>query len=118
MRELFNDILRIDGVKGVLLLSFSGKPIFKEFKYALKEFPEKFDWRALMEPLAGMRETDLIFEKGRVYIRRTGLGYLIILTGLFAPVAILRLNCDILMPSLVPSKRPSVWGRFLRKSER
>jgi hypothetical protein len=118
MREVFKDILSIDGIKGVLLVSFSGKLLFKEFGYALQTFAEKVDWRDLVDNLEGMQETDLIFEKGRVYIRRTELGYLIIFMGLFTPIAILRLNCDIVMPSLVPSKPSRRWGRFLRKSER
>ncbi len=116
MRELFNDILSTKGVKGILLFSFSGDLIFKEFISPIKEGPEHLDWSFFIESLEGMRETDLVFEKGRIYIRRTELGYLIILIALFVPIAMIRLNCDILLPSLTHSKSGKKFGRFFKKS--
>jgi hypothetical protein len=35
--------------------------------------------------------------------------------GLFTPPAMLRLNCDILLPALAPEKPAKKWGLFLRK---
>jgi hypothetical protein len=116
MRELFNDILRTQGVKGILMFSLSGDLIFKEFTAPIKEDPESRDWSFFIESLEGMRETDLVFEKGRIYIRRTELGYLIILMALFVPIAMIRLNCDILLPSLVPTQSGKKFGRFFKKS--
>lgn len=116
MRELFNDILSTKGVKGILLFSFSGDLIFKEFISPIKEEPEHLDWSFFIESLEGMRETDLVFEKGRIYIRRTELGYLIILMALFVPIAMIRLNCDILLPSLTHSKSGKKFGRFFKKT--
>ena len=115
MRDLFKDILNLEGVKGVVMFSNSGDLIFKEFTHALKRDPENLNWHLLIESLDGMRETDLIFENGRIYIRKTDLGYLVILMGLFAPAAMLRLNCDILLPALAPAKPAKKWGLFLRK---
>jgi hypothetical protein len=116
MRELFKDILSTKGVKGILLFSFAGDLIFKELISPIKEEPEQRDWSFFIESLEGMRETDLIFEKGRIYIRRTELGYLIILMSLFVPIAMIRLNCDILLPSLTQSKSGKKFGRFFKKS--
>ena len=104
MRELFDDILNIDGVKGLILLSFRGEIIFRELNHSVPENVENRDWRLLIESLANIRETDLIFEKGRLYIRRTGLGFLVVLMGSFVPIAMMRLQCDILLPSLKPAK--------------
>jgi hypothetical protein len=114
MRELFNDILNIEGVKGVMLFSFSADLLFREMGSALPPDVEKISWSRFFVSLSGMRETDLVFEKGRVYIRRTDIGFLVILTGLFVPMAMLRLNCDILLPSLKPAKSPKRWGRFFK----
>ena len=117
MNELFNDILSTKGVKGILLFSFSGELIYKKLVSPIKEQPEHRDWSFFIESLEGMRETDLVFEKGRIYIRRTELGYLIILMALFVPIAMIRLNCDILLPSLTQSKSGKKIGRFFKKSK-
>jgi hypothetical protein len=115
MRERFKDILRTDGVSGVMLFSFNGDLIFKEFKSSVNEEPESRDWSLFIESLEGMRETDLIFEKGRIYIRKTEIGYMVILMALFVPIAMIRLNCDILLPSLKPAKSGKKFGRFFKK---
>lgn len=115
MRKLFDDILNIDGVKGLLLLSFSGEIIFRELNHIVPANLENRDWRLLIESLADIRETDLIFEKGRLYIRRADLGFLVVLTGTFVPIAMLRLQCDILLPSLKPAKAAKGIRRFFKK---
>ena len=115
MHKLFKDILSTDGVKGILLFSFSGDLIFKEYTASADEEPKLRDWRFFMEALEGMRETDLVFEKGRIYIRRTEIGYLVILMALFVPIAMIRLNCDILLPRLTQPKPGSKFGKFFKK---
>ena len=115
MRELFNDILGTDGVSGVMLFSFKGDLIFKEFRSSVNEKPESRDWSFFIESLEGMRETDLVFEKGRIYIRKTEIGYIVILMALFVPIAMIRLNCDIILPSLKPSKSKKKFGGLFKK---
>ena len=115
MRKLFDDLLNIDGVKGLILLSFSGEIISRELNPIGRENFENRDWRPLIGSLANIRESDIIFEKGRLYIRRTGLGFLIVLMGSFVPIAMMRLQCDILMPSLNPAKTKKGIRRFFKK---
>ena len=115
MRNLFNDILSTEGVKGILFFSISGELIFKEYIAPIDQKPELRDWRFFIEALEGMRETDLVFEAGRIYIRRTEIGYLVILMALYVPIAIIRLNCDILLPALGKSKSGRKLGRFFKK---
>ena len=115
MHELFDDILNIDGVNGIMLFGPSGDLLFKEFSVSLETASEKQDWRLIIESLEGMRETDLIFEKGRIYIRKTEIGYLVVLMALYVPIAMIRLNCDIILPSLQPAKRSRKIGRFFKK---
>lgn len=117
MRELFKDIQKIEGVKAILMFSFSGDLIFKQLKHPLPEKFENWDWRFLVETLDGWRETDLIFEKGRLYIRRSAIGYLIVIMNLFVPIAMMRLNCDILMPSLKPEKTIKGIRRFFKATK-
>ena len=115
MRELFDDLLNIDGVKGLILLSFSGETIFRVLNHLGHENFETRDWRPLIGSLANIRESDIVFEKGRLYIRRTGLGFLIVWMGSFVPIAMMRLQCDILMPSLNPAKATKGIRRFFKK---
>ncbi len=115
MRELFNDILNTEGVTGIMLFEANGELLFKDFLMAPKEAPEQRDWKFFIESLEGMRETDLIFEKGRVYIRKTEMGYLVILMSLYVPISIIRLNCDILLTSLQPAKSGRKFGRLFKK---
>jgi hypothetical protein len=75
MRELFNDILNMEGVKGLMMFSFAGETVYKEFNKAQPEGIESRDWSLFIESLAGMRETDLIYKKGRLYIRKTDIGH-------------------------------------------
>jgi hypothetical protein len=114
MNDLFYDILNTNGVKGILLFSFSGDIIFKEFISAVDEKPENLNWRSFIESLEGMRETDLVFEKGRIYIRRSEVGYLVVLMALFVPTAMVRLNCDIVLPMLRQQKPVKKFGRLLK----
>lgn len=115
MQELFKDILGMEGVKGLMMFSLAGDPVYKEFNQAHPEGIGSRDWSLFIESLAGMRETDLIFEKGRLYIRRTEIGYLVILMGLFVPIAMMRLQCDILLPSLKPAKAVKGIRRLFKK---
>ena len=115
MRELFKDILNMEGVKGLMMFSFAGEPLHKEFNQAQPEGIESRDWSLFIESLAGMRETDLIFKKGRLYIRRTDIGYLVVLMGLFVPIAMMRLQFYILLPSLKPAKSVKGIRRLFKK---
>ena len=118
MRELFTDILHTEGVSGIMLFSLKGDLVFKEFASPVNEDPQQRDWSAFIESLEGMRETDLVFEKGRIYIRKTEIGYLVILMALFVPIAMIRLNCDILLPALTQSRSGKKLGRLFRKKVR
>lgn len=115
MHELFNDILNIEGVKGLMLISAAGEFLFKELNHIGHDNVENRDWRLLIDSLADIREIDLIFEKGRLYIRRTEIGYLLVLMGSFVPIAMMRLQCDILLPSLKPAKSAKGIRIFFKK---
>jgi hypothetical protein len=117
MRELFKDIQNIEGVNAILMFSFAGDLIFMDSRSPLPEGFETRDWRFLIETLAGIRETDLVFEKGRLYIRRSAIGYLVVFMNLWVPIAMIRLNCDILVSSLKPEKTMPKIRRFFRAAK-
>jgi len=101
MKKLFEDILSLKDVQGAMVFSFTGKLIYKEFLSPLAEEPETKDWWALfMHSLNGTREADLVFENSKFYIRKTDIGYLIVVMGVYSQTAMVRLNCDMLLPVL------------------
>lgn len=116
MKELFKDILKLEGIKGLILFSFGGELIFKEFLQPLQEAPEAKEWWGFFfSSLDGIREAELVFENSRLYIRKTEVGYLLVLTARMAPVALMRLNCDMLLPVLKEMKGSKALRRFLKK---
>jgi len=107
MKEIFQDILDMEDVFGVMLFSPEGKLLFKEFPLPPPEDPETRDWWPLFTAsLDGVKEADLLFDQRRLYIRETDMGYLMVLMGSLAPTAMLRLSCDTLLPNL-KEKRPA-----------
>ncbi len=116
MKDKFKDILAMEDVKGVVWISFDGETLFREFSPGMGVGTENIPWREFFEgELEGVREADLVFEKGRVYIRKTDAGYLMVLTGNLAPGAMIRLNCDILLPSLKDAGAGRGLKRLFRK---
>jgi hypothetical protein len=115
MRELFEDIVKIDGVKGVLVLSPAGRILFQHLTGKLSENSEDRDWRFLVDSIRNMREIDLVYENGRLYIRKTEIGFLVIVTGLEVPIAMVRLNCDIILPAMQTFKTSKGLRRFFKR---
>ncbi|MDY7035002.1 MAG: hypothetical protein SV375_02395 [Thermodesulfobacteriota bacterium] len=118
MKKLFKDILNVEDVKGVMLVSFEGDLIFKDFLSSFVEDPANIDWKGLfIDSMNGIREVDMIYEKFRLYARKTSSGYLLVLMGIYAPIAMVRLNCDILLPSLKKMTPSRGLGRVFRRKK-
>jgi hypothetical protein len=116
MKELFKQILCIEDVQEVMLFTFEGDLAFYDHPASLLDAGALSPaWQGFIRSLEGIREADLIFEKARLYIRRTDLGYLIIVMGVFAPAAMVRMNCDMLLPLLKQSRRRKGLRQFFRK---
>jgi len=117
MKDLFNNILGIEDVQGVMLFSFEGRVLFAENQSPQAEGLEKAAfWPRFVKTLKGIREADLVYENSRLYIRRTALGFLVIPCGAFTPGAMLRLGCDMVLPSLKPTDRGKALKFILKKN--
>ncbi|MBF0226827.1 MAG: hypothetical protein HQK76_15355 [Desulfobacterales bacterium] len=117
MKKLFQDILNIENVQGVIFFSIEGNVIFSHF---LSDEPENIDdneCTLFIEKLEGIREAEFVFENKRLYIRKTATGYILVALTRFATIAMVRLNCDILIPTLDKMNKPKGWGRFFKKSK-
>ena len=116
MRGLFNDIRNTDDFEGIMLFSSEGELMYQESLSALsKKIKNEEFWHAVVQSLSGIREAELVYEKNRLYIRKTGIGYLMIMTGMFAPIPKIRLYCDVLLPTLSEMKASKGLKRFLKK---
>jgi hypothetical protein len=116
MENLFKDILKMEDVHGILLASPEGEVIFEKFNAPPskghgmnKSLPQ------VIRALKDIREADLVFEKTRLYVRKTDAGYFMVHMGQFAPAAMVRLNCDMLLPSLKQIKGSKGLRNLLKK---
>ena len=116
MKELFTDIRNTQDFEGLLLFSSEGELIYKEILSPPSEkIYNRESWGFLMRSLNGIREAQLVYEKSRIYVRETAIGYLLILTGMFAPIAKIRLYCDVLLPTLNEMNTSKGLKRFFKK---
>jgi hypothetical protein len=112
MKEIFKDILAIEDVRGVVVSSFEGEILFSEPSMQIDKSLPLF-----VRALGPVREADLIFEKSRIYVRRTEMGYLVILLGVFASGAMLRLHVDMVLPSLKDKGKAKGLRSLFRRSK-
>lgn len=112
MREIFNEILAMEDIQGVLLLSPEGETVFKAFNAPVRKENElASSFYEIVRSLNGIREADLLLEKARVYIRKSDISCLIVLMGSLASAAMVRLSCDMILASLNEAKA----GKGLRQ---
>ncbi len=116
MKKIFQELLGMDGVHGLILLSQDGKILFESLdKNRFSPERSNLSWIAIIDSLEEFEEVDLVFEQGRFYIRRAGVGYLMISMSESVSIAMVKLNCDIILPELSkvkPSK--GIRGFFKR----
>jgi hypothetical protein len=115
MKKLFKEILEIDDIKGVLFLSTDGKVLFKEFAGRIPAGIDTTNWGPFSATFGAVREAELIFDTLRIYLRRSSAGYILVVMGMSALIAMVRLNCDIIIPALEDQKKPTKgFGRFFK----
>lgn len=118
MADMFKDVLGIEGVHGVLLLTETGDLSISQFtsEYGADEEKTKgVDWSSLIKELSNVTEAEMMFDEGRFYIRKTNAGYLMVILDDHAPVSMVRLNCEVLLPTLDKHKAGKGFGQLLRK---
>ncbi len=115
MDKIFHDILSMDGVHGVVLLSGEGKVLFESLDKN-QFFPQKsrLSWKMLIDSLEEFEEMDLVFAQGRIYLLKTGIGFLIISMSSNVSIAMVKLNCDIVVPELKKNQTGRGLKRFFR----
>ena len=104
MKEIFQEIVTLPGVRGVMLISFNGEILYESFQPNVEKPAQNRDWHLFLEILAKVSETDLVFADGRIYARRTPQGYILIVSSQFVQGAMIRLHCDIMLPELAKTE--------------
>ncbi len=95
----------MDGVYGLVLFSHAGQVLFESIDPHWVSLPQGFqDGDKLIPVLKKMREADFVFENGRIYMRATEQGYLLVIMGPVVSIAMVKLNCDIILPHLKSDK--------------
>ena len=115
MKEVLKDILEIDGVNGVVVLTDEGKTIFKEMSSTTTIKLDEIDWKLIIDAILGHREIELIYENGMLYVRKIEFGYMMVLVDVYVQLAIIRLNCDIVLPSLKNLKGNKSYKHLFKK---
>ncbi|MDJ0780407.1 MAG: hypothetical protein QNJ22_00470 [Desulfosarcinaceae bacterium] len=115
MKQHFEDLLGTDGVLGLMLLSFEGEVVFTADPTNLLQAASVVDValelsRSLTD---ATQEADMVFRNLRVYLRKTPAGPLLVILAPTAPIAMVRLHCDTLIPNLNPQEPTSGLKRLL-----
>lgn len=96
MKELFQEVLKMNEVRGLIFLSPQGDIRFSSFVQNNQTDPERIDWiPQLLEQLASVREAEFLYDWARLYIRHSSSGVVLIWAKLNANMAMIRLNCDV-----------------------
>jgi len=116
MKELFNDILGIDDVKGAIFIDDNREIKIEGYNTVPIPSLNPMDLSAFINAIAVNEETEIHFDNLRLYIRRIENGHLLIMTGFDTQMAMVRLNCDVLAPLIKAQfEKPTGLGRFFKK---
>jgi hypothetical protein len=117
MKHYFEELMGTQGVLGLLLLSPEGAVHYKAdpANLLLARPVDEIAVQLVSALTDAIQEVDMVFSEQRVYLRWTPLGPLLVLLTRTAPIAMVRLHCDTLIPTLKPPERASGLKRFFGK---
>jgi predicted regulator of Ras-like GTPase activity (Roadblock/LC7/MglB family) len=118
MKDIFKDLVEISGVRGAIVLNPAGALITSRFSYSYgneTSAVEKFNWEPFLQELGEVAEADFVFDKGRIYLKKLQMGFLLVVMDDIASVSMVRLNCEILLPEVEAINSGSRIGRIFKK---
>lgn len=120
MQEIFEAVVNMDEVRGVMFLDREGRVRFYKFIQSSKTDPEQINWLPqLLQQLQNIKEVEFIYERARLYIRPSATGILFVWAGVAANMSMIRLNCDVSLDNWEKSgageSERSKRGRFRRR---
>lgn len=115
MKRLFAELMQTVGISGVVVLAFDGKIMHQNYlDDELGEHLKVALLRQFVDTLGIVQEADIIFARRRVYVRRLSSAFLLVLMLPNAPMAMVRLQVDTLIPQLESSFKGRGLIRFFK----
>jgi len=116
MDEHLKQIMDIEAVRGVLYFSFEGEILVQHDTQNAFQGLNRMRLALFSAELHNIQEAELVFEDLILYIVRGLGGYLLAALSRSAPVALVRLNANILLAALdKESRKPRGLARFLKR---
>ena len=119
MKDIFKDVMGIEGVHGLMVVSNEGRVMLSKFSSDFRQEEEKLsqiNWEPFTIELGTIKDAELIYDSARFYIKKSETGFLIVIIGENAPISMVRLNCEILLPLLTKIQPASKRiGKILRR---
>lgn len=118
MKDVFNDIISIEGVHGVAVIDAEGGLLLSRFSDYCKDEEStlaRVNWSLLIPELADISEAEFVFERLRIYLRKIRPGFFVTVLDDIAPMGMVRMNCEILQSSLNSVKPGGRIGQILKK---
>jgi len=116
MEDSLLDILRIQNVKGVIFSSLDGDILYERFaeqwRFNLNE--KKVWWGLFIHSLNGIKRVEMVYDTDRLFIRQAKEGYLFVLASNSAPMAMIRLQCDLFLSKMEKSTKKGLNILFSR----
>lgn len=100
MNKIFAELTAIEGINGIVYLGKEGRILHKEFFQRAMATIDESIFADLADPGAVSDEMEFVFENGRIYLKKTEDGVLVLFLSGFAPVAMVRLQCDLIRAKL------------------
>ncbi|MCB9481510.1 MAG: hypothetical protein H6680_06795 [Desulfobacteraceae bacterium] len=121
MKDIFTDLNAIENVHASLFFTVDGDLVLYESsekngltREMIEEYSASLDWKSIHKRFKEINEAELLFTKFRVYMRKADHGFIVILMSLMAPIEIVRLNIDLIMPEINSLKKNKGFGRFFK----
>jgi hypothetical protein len=117
MKDIFKDLLGIDGVHGVIVISGEGAVVSCRFSAAYTHEEERagqIDWVPFVAELSDISDAEFIYDAARFYVKKVEQGFLLVVMGEYAPISMVRLNCQVLSLDRLKSTSKRI-GEILRK---
>ena len=71
----------------------------REFQHEEKKLSQ-IDWEPFTIELTDVNDAELLYNNMRFYVKKSEAGFFIVILGYEAPISMVRLNCEILLPAL------------------
>ncbi|MBF0101288.1 MAG: hypothetical protein HQK77_10310 [Desulfobacterales bacterium] len=123
MKEIFGELFELTDIQGVLYYSFEGKLEFDDMSLIPEKIEkdwekllnDRFDFKPLLTYFENIQDVEFFFENRRIYIKKISTGFIVVLLGNFLPIGVVRLNCELIAPSLENIKKSKGLGWFFKK---